>query len=79
MGRTVIHNERIRDLMRSDAARAALERRARAIAAACGDGYEAEADIESNRASAAVYTATAEARADNAENHTILRNLDAGR
>ncbi len=56
-----------------------VRRRAEAVATRAGDGYEAEADLESNRASAAAFTNTAEARAENARNHTLINALDAGR
>lgn len=59
-----------------------LQERADAIANAAGEGYEsrpAEAgEGKSGRGRAAVLTATAEARADNARSQTLLRSLDAG-
>lgn len=59
-----------------------LQDRADRIAAAAGDGYEsrpAEAgEGKKGRGRAAVLTGTAEARADNAHNQTLLRSLDSG-
>lgn len=57
-----------------------LRRRAENIAAACGEGYIAEANpAPRRRARAAVITATGKAIRDNAENNTLLRNLGRGR
>lgn len=59
-----------------------LQERAEAIADAAGEGYEsrpAEAgEGKQGRGRAAVLTGTADARADNAKNQTLLRSLDAG-
>jgi hypothetical protein len=57
-----------------------LVRRARAIASGCGPGYAVDVDA-SGRVSArsSVYTRSYQARRDNAQNNTILRNLDRGR
>lgn len=56
-----------------------LEKRAEAVAAAAGDGYEASAMAGKNRGRASVITANYAAIRDNARNQTLLRSLDAGR
>lgn len=48
------------------------------IAAACGDGYEADTYDTGKRIVASAYTATKEAMQDNLENNTLLRNLGNG-
>lgn len=68
--------------MRQAAVLAALERAGEQIAAAAGDGVEVESQNSSGRRSTprvAVFTATAEAKIDEARNRTLTRALDAGR
>lgn len=55
-----------------------LKRRADAIKAKCGEGYESAVDAGSNP-HAAVYTYTAKAMRSNAKHNTLIKNLDAGR
>lgn len=62
------------------AVQADVNARAERIAAACGDGFEAfPTQGPRRRARAAVVAVTAEAKARNARDNTILRNLDSGR
>jgi hypothetical protein len=53
--------------------------RGQAIAAAAGDGVEAEPFTGRNRARVSVLTATVEAARKNARDNTLIRALDAGR
>lgn len=69
----------IRALLRSDEIADDLERRGRQIAAAAGPGHEVERWAGRNRARITVRTATADARADEAEHRTLSRAFDAGR
>lgn len=66
-------------LLKSKEVLADLEARGQRIAAAAGDGYEAEASIGSARARVTVRTATPDAMVTEARDHTLLRSLDAGR
>jgi hypothetical protein len=69
----------IRELLRSAGVRADLARRARAIAAAAGEGMEVREELRRDRARASVFTATKEARIAEASTRSLTRALDAGR
>lgn len=61
-----------------------IERRTEAIAAAAGDGFEASTKVQGGssklgRVMGYVTATTAEARKAEAENHDLLRAIDAGR
>lgn len=56
-----------------------LGRRADAVRADAGDGYESSTFEGRNRGRASVITVTADAMRDNARNQSLLRALDAGR
>ncbi len=56
-----------------------LAKKGAAAANESADGYEAVSDIGANRARAAVVAASVYARRDNAEDHTLLRCIDAMR
>ena len=61
------------------AVQADIDRRAEAVAAACGEGFEAvPAQEPRKRARRIVSTQTAEAKRRNSIENTLLRNLDAG-
>lgn len=77
--RVKLNSRAVRDLLRSDAVRADLERRARAIAAAAGPGFEADSDVGPNRARVSVRTATTEAMQAEASGRALTRAIDAGR
>lgn len=69
-------------LLRDPAVTRDLERRARAIADACGgeaEGFYARTSEGATRSRAAVITGTGRAIRENASSNVILRNLDAGR
>lgn len=74
-----LNSQGVRALLRSTEVRNDLERRARRIAAAAGDGMEAESSIGRNRARASVWTATIEAMRAEADEMALTRALDAGR
>lgn len=69
----------VRSLLRSPEMLADLERRAQRIAAAAGDGFEADAAIGPRRARSSVRTASFAAMRAEATGHRLLRSLDAGR
>lgn len=56
-----------------------LRRRAEAVAAAAGEGFEADTFVGRNRARAGVITATPAAMEAEARDHTLIRALDAAR
>lgn len=74
-----INKAGIRELLKSPAIQADLERRAQQIAAAAGPGMEVSTQQGENRARATVITATTEARAAEANNRSLTAALDAGR
>lgn len=83
--RIVLNSKGVRDLLRSPAVAADLERRAKNIAAAAdgatgraGD-HAVETQVGPNRARAAVYTDTFNAMHREADQRTLTRSLDAGR
>ena len=71
--------QNLRLLLLNPKTQALLLRKAEKIAAACGEGYVARGGPVGQRARAAVLTMTHGARHDNAENNTLVRNLDAGK
>lgn len=77
--RVVLNSAGVRALLRSEAVRADLERRAKAIAEAAGEGFVAESRITGLRARASVRTDTADARAAEATDRALTRAIDAGR
>lgn len=67
-------------LRQDPAVQADMSRRAEAVAAAAGEGYEARHPTQyPERDRAAVITATHQARSDNARNMTLVKALNAGR
>lgn len=62
-------------VLRSDNLRRILDDKAKEIASRCGDGYRSKSSIEENRAMAMVWTSTQEAKLDNEENNTLLKNV----
>jgi hypothetical protein len=75
-----INREGVRALLTGPEAQADMVRRARRIAAAAGEGNEAQDDGPGkNRARAVVVTATPEARAAEARTRALTRAVDAGR
>lgn len=77
--RVTLNRKNIRELLRSEAVRADLVRRAENIAAAAGPGHKVESEIGRNRARAAVITTTAEAMVAEARDRNLTRAFDAGR
>jgi hypothetical protein len=74
-----INSAGVRDLLRSPEVMADLERRAQAIAAAAGDGFEVEMYKGRNRYRATVRTATEPARRAEATDRVLTRAIDSGR
>lgn len=68
----------VRELLRSEEAKAVCKGYADAIQARAGDGYEVSTMTGANRANASVYAATVEARRDNYENNTLLKARGGG-
>lgn len=77
--RVELNHRAVRELLRSEAVRADLARRAQAIAAAAGPGNEAHSKIGPNRARAEVVTKTFAARYQEATQRTLTRAIEAGR
>lgn len=85
--RIELNRKGVSELLKSDEVRYDLQKRASAIAAAANspevaefnrDGYEARSFVGHDRAQAVVRTATRKAKESEAENHTLLRALQAG-
>lgn len=72
--RLELNHSEIRKYLQGESVQGALRREAERIANACGDGYEANVKVGRNRALANVRANTVEARLDNSERNTILRN-----
>lgn len=79
LGKFVLNEEGIRELLRSTEMADHLKDRAEKIAAAAGPGHEVRTDDGPNRARASVVTATPEAMRSEATNRTLTRAIDAGR
>lgn len=75
----VLNRKGVRELLRSNEVLGDLERRALAIAAAAGPGFEADSDVGRNRARASVLTETREAMEAEAKDRALTRAIDAGR
>lgn len=69
----------VRQLLRSPEVVADLERRARAIAEAAGDGHEIDSSVGRNRARVEVRTDTPAAKAREAKHRTLTASIDAAR
>jgi len=86
--KVVLNHDGIRNLLTSGAIGSAVEGAAHAVADAAGDGYEVGEGRVMEGSSVAefkgrigysVYTATDEARLDNAENHTLYKAVQSCR
>lgn len=77
--KVTLNRSGIRALLRSTEVENDLRRRAERIAAAAGDGMEADSSIGANRARASVRTATFEAMRAEADGRALSAALDAGR
>jgi hypothetical protein len=71
-----LNNAGFRKLRTLPKVQADLLRRGERIAQASGPGYRAEAAPSKNRARVTVFPDTPQAVRDNAENNTLVRNLD---
>lgn len=69
----------IEQILKSQAVKADLLRRAKAIAAAAGPGHEASTWDGTTRARASVRTTTPEAMRMESYHQTLTRSIDAGR
>lgn len=63
----------MREMLRSQEVKNAIQNEANQIAGRCGEGYEASSTIGRERALASVHAETPEAKHDNYENNTILK------
>lgn len=68
-----------KEIRRSPEVVAELRRRTERVREGCGDGYVASVEQGRTRARGNVAAWSFAARADNATNNTLLRNLDRGR
>lgn len=69
----------VRALLKGAEMQADLKSRAERIAAAAGEGFEAETKVGANRAHATIRTATWAARHAEARDRALTKALDAGR
>lgn len=79
MNRFELNRGAIAELLKSRDVAADLERRARAVQAAAGDGHRVETSTTGTRARAAVITDTIEAMINEAQDRNLSRAFDAGR
>lgn len=77
--RITMNRSAVRQLLRGPEVEQDLNRRARAIAAAAGEGHETDLWIGRTRARATVRAETFEARAREARDKSLTRAIDAGR
>lgn len=77
--RVKLNSAGVRELLRSSGVQTDLQRRARAIAAAAGDGFEVDTQVGSVRARASVRSATLDAHVAEATDRALTRAIDAGR
>lgn len=73
--RIELNSAGIRELLRSEELGAIVEGHASAIAARCGEGYAFDRKLMSGRVIASAYADSQDARRDNSDNNTLLRNL----
>ncbi len=79
MVRVEVNRQALRALLRSREVQADLDRRARAIASAAGEGMVAVSSPGRNRARSVVVTSTIEAMRAEAVERRLTRAIDAGR
>lgn len=77
--RVKLNHRGVRQLLRSPEMRDDLERRARNIANAAGEGFEADSQLGRTRARAMAYTTDAESMRAEASDRALTRAIDAGR
>lgn len=77
--RVVLNRSGIGQVLKSQALRSELERRAQAIAAASGPEFAAKSSIGRTRALALAYTASDEGVAAESDRAALSRGIDAGR
>ncbi len=77
----VINQDGVKALLNSQEVYADLERRASAIAATAGEGWESESRLsfKGDRASAVVFTDDPATAARNRKYHTLMFAIDSGR
>jgi len=61
-------------LLKSNGMQKILDDKVKEIAGRCGSGYESDTKMMGTRVIASVYTQTTEAKRDNLNNNTILKN-----
>lgn len=77
--RLEFHYDGFNEVRTDPAVQAEVNRRAEAIAAAAGEGFEVRAGVTKSRARAVIITATPEAMLAQATDHRLERSIDAGR
>ncbi|WP_294542163.1 hypothetical protein [uncultured Gemmiger sp.] len=73
--KVVLNRSGVRALLKSEEMKTACAEEALAIRARCGTGYATDTYTGKTRVNAMVWTDTAEAKRDNAENNTLLKAL----
>lgn len=79
LDKLTLNSAGVAELLKSAAVRADLEGRARAIASAAGEGFEADSEVGSKRARASVRTTDFASRKAEAQDRALTRAVDAGR
>lgn len=70
-----LNSQGIREFLKSESVRGMLGEKAQEIAKRCGDGYGSDTYDTPGRVVASVFTDSDEAKRDNSDNNTILKNL----
>ena len=73
--KVVLNRSGVRALLKSEEMKTACAEKAQAIRARCGTGYATYTYNGKTRVNAMVWTDTAEAKRDNAENNTLMKAL----
>jgi hypothetical protein len=78
-----LNSSEVRKMLRGEGqyvgVKADIQRRAKNMAKAAGDGMESDVDVGPNRVNAKVWTATPEAMRREAQYRALTRAIDAGR
>lgn len=73
--RVELNSAGIREFLKSNSVKDLVGEKAQEIAQRCGAGYSSDTHYTPGRVIASVYTASDEAKRDNSDNNTILKNV----